>query len=280
MNRLIRPRLLIPGICGFLLATGSPILAAQEKATADTVNWTVLNPQAGWCLAFLMEPKEAINDLTRGHRVVTAREAKDLLPAIARLIADEPTYADWVPSEVCTYVVDAISVEGRRFDRGDGGQPIAILYWAVAAANAESQAPEAGQVSLRAFGSNSSGVQRNMGTRGLPIDRIQFDVRKVPESSDQDYQIKLNGATISYTGQPKPDSTGAAPQRSRTGVLTGNNRTIWTMRMVWDPAAVGGMSGALRIVGKRGLAKVLNRSPIRVLSPTIIGGAGRVTLSH
>lgn len=275
----VRPRLLVPGICGVLLATLHGVAPAQEKSKADTVSWSVVNPRAGWCLQFLMEPKEAVNDLTRGYRVVLAREAPDLPPAIKRLIADEPNYGEWVPAEVCTYIADAISIENRRFDRGDGGQPIAAIYWGVAAASAEGGA-DLDWVSLRAFGSNSSGVQRAMGTRGVPIDRIQFDVKPVSESKDQEFVLKLNSATISYVGQPKPDSTGSAPQRVRTGVFVGNNRTVWTTRMVWNPAAVGGMSGAIRIVGKRGLAKVLNKSPIRLLGQAVIGGQGEITLSH
>lgn len=280
----VRPGLLGPGLCCVLLAAAPVPGRAQdkekEKAVADTVSWTVIGPRAGWCVDFLMEPKDAADDLVRGFRVVAAREAKGLSPAIARLIADEPTYAEWVPSEVCTYIAEAISLGNRRFDRGDGGQPIAILYWGVAAASAEGGSADFDQVSLRAFGSNSSGLQQNMGTRGIPIDRIQFEVRPVPESSDQEYLIKLNRATISYAGQPKPDSSGQAPPRIRTGTLTGNNRALWNVRMEWRPTAVGGMSGALRVVGKRGLAKSLNRSPIRLLGPTILGGVGQITLTR
>lgn len=280
LPRPVRVSLLAPGLCGTLLALQSFPALAQERSTADTVNWTVVAPRAGWCVHFLMEPKSAAEDLVRGYRVVGAREAKALLPAISRLIAEEQTYADWVPSELCTYVADAITVENRRFDRGDGNQPIAVLYWGVTATNTEGGSGDVDQVSLRAFGSNSSGVERNMGTHGVPIDRIQFEVHPVSESTDQEYLIKLSGATISYSGRPKPDSTGQAGEVSRTGVMTGNNRAIWNVRMVWNPTAVGGMSGALRVVGKRGLAKALNKSPIRLLSPAIIGGVGRITLSR
>lgn len=276
----VRPGLVGPGLCCVLLAALAVPGRAQEKAGADTVGWTVIGPKAGWCLNFLMEPKDAVDDLARGFRLVSAREAKGLSPAIARLITDEPAYAEWIPSEVCTYVAEAISLGNRRFDRGDGGQPIAVLYWGVAAASAEGGSTELDQVSLRSFGSNSSGLQQNMGTRGIPIDRIQFEVRPVPESSDQEYLLKLKSATISYSGQPRPDTAAQAAPRLRVGTLTGNNRALWTVRMEWTPTAVGGMSGALRVVGKRGLAKALNRSPIRLLSPAVIGGVGQVTLTR
>lgn len=280
LPRPVRVSLLAPGLCSALLGLVPAAGWAQERSATDSVTWTVVAPRAGWCVHFLMEPKEAANDLTRGYRVVVAREAKGLLPAISRLISDEPTYADWIPSEVCTYIADAITVENRRFDRGDGGQPIAALYWGVAATSVEGGSSDFDQVSFRAFGSNSSGVQRNMATHGIPIDRIQFEVHPVSESTDQEYLIKLNGATISYAGRPKPDSTGQATEGTRVGAMTGNNRTIWTVRMVWSPSAVGGMSGALRVVGKRGLAKALNRSPIRLLSPAIMGGVGQITVSR
>lgn len=263
---------------GCLLLTASGLLAAQERTAADTITWNALGTREGWCVEFLMEPKDAADDLTRGYHVVPARSVGWLLPAMSRLIADEPTYADWVPSQLCTYVSDAVTVENRRFDRGDGGQPIAVLYWGVAAARDDGSAT-GDLVSLREFGTNSSSVQQNMGTRGVPIDRIQFEVHPAPEGTDRDYMVKLSGAQVFYTtGEPRVDSTGTATERASVGVMNGNNRAVWTVRLSYTPVSMGTTSGALRVVGKRGLAKALNKSPIRLVGPVVVGGSGQVVL--
>lgn len=281
--RLARTRAgrLVPALGCLLIGVSSRSLQAQERTTSDTISWGAEGARAGWCVQFLMEPKEAASDLTRGYRISAARESGTLLPAIARLIAEEPTYADWVPSELCLYLADAVTLQNRRYDRGDGGQPIAVLYWGVAAAPDNGADVGPGLVSFRSFGTNSSSVQQKMGNLGIPVDRIQLEVQPMSDSPDLNYIIKLSGAQVFYsTGTPRPDSTATASQRTSVGVLNGNNRAIWTARLVWDPQAVGHTSGALRVVGKRGLAKALNRSPIRLVGPAVIGGSGTVTLTR
>ncbi|MFN8652716.1 MAG: hypothetical protein U0133_12475 [Gemmatimonadales bacterium] len=272
---------LVPALGCLLLGVSSGPLLAQERTTADTISWGSVGTRAGWCVEFLMEPKAAAEDLTRGYRVSAARESRTLLPAIARLISEEPTYADWVPSQLCLYLADGITLQNRRYDRGDAGQPIAVIYWSVSAAREDGADAGSGLVSFRSFGTNSSSLQQRMGNLGVPVDRIQLEVRPMSDSPDLNYIIKLSGAQVFYsTGAPRPDSTRAATPLAATGVFNGNNRAVWTARLNYDPEALGHTSGALRVVGKRGLAKALNRSPIRLVGPAIIGGSGTVTLTR
>jgi hypothetical protein len=276
----VRPGLAMSGMACLLLGGRTTLVAAQEDKKATSITWEVGTPKAGWCLQFLMEPKAAADGLARDYRLVLAREATGLPPAITHLISDEPMYADWAPAEVCTYIAEAISVDGRRFDRGDGGQPIAALYWGVAAANSGASSSDLGGVSLRVLGTNSSSLRRAMEVKSVPIDRIQIEVRPVKESADEELFLKLEGATIIYIGQPRADTTSDPTGQTKTAAYMGNNRTRWDVSFSFTPTGVAGMSGALRILGKRGLAGALDHSPIRLLSPMISGGRGTVSFTR
>ncbi|HXI20669.1 MAG TPA: hypothetical protein VNH46_06270 [Gemmatimonadales bacterium] len=253
--------------------------AAAAQSQAPSYRWEVSGPRAGWCLHFLMDPEEAQKELVGEERPVTAGLVKGLPPAIERVLADDPKYAEWIPSVVCTYVVDSISVDGRTYDRGDGKQPLAFLYWGVAATG-DALGSEPGARSFRVFGTNSSGLQRVMESHRLRIDRVDVKVQPIKDSEDEQYRLKLEGATIFLDGHPRPDSAGTVVPEQRTGELGGYNKSVWKVQLAFQPAEVGTLAGALRVEGKRGLAKVLQQSPIRYVGPVLAGGSASVTFSR
>lgn len=263
-----------------LLVAQATSLAAQEEKKTNEINWEVGSPKGGWCVQFLMDAEAASDGLAKNHRVVLAKDFTGLPPAIARLISDEPEYADWVPSELCTYTAEAIWVDGRRFDRGNGNQPIGAVYWGVAAANSEDGSSDPGHMSLRYLATNSSSLRRAMDVKTVPIDEVDLKIVPVKESTDEELTLKLEGATIIYIGKPRPDTAATPTARARGAAYMGNNKTLWSVNFEFNPTAVAAMSGALRIVGKRNLAKALDHSPIRLLSPMISGGKGTVAFKR
>jgi len=268
-------------VCILLSTLGAPVSAQEGRPAATSINWEVGAPKAGWCIHFLMEPTTATQDLARGYSLVPASDVSSLPSAIRGLITDEPQYATWTPAELCTYVAEAIWVDGRRFDRGDGGRPIAVLYWGVSGASADDGGSDRGsRLSLRVVATNSSGLERAMRARQVPIDRVDIDLLPVKESEEEEFLLKLEGATITFIGHARQDSTLTLADRSRKGAYMGNNRTLWTVDLSFEPGKVEALSGALRITGKRGLAKALNRSPIRLLSPILSEGKGTVTFNR
>lgn len=252
-----------------------PALAAQVAATADPLQWEVGSATSGWCVYFLMEGKEAQKDLTRGYRLVLASEAKNLPRPLQQTIAEDPKYADWVPSELCTYYVEAVWSGGRRFDKGDKSTPMALIYWGVAAA--EGQSGWEGEMSLRVAGTNSFPLTRWMEVQGLHIDRIPIDRDPDPIApEDSQYVIKMDGATITFIGHMNPDSVSAPTPRQATGVFNGPVNSVWKMSFSYAPERMTTLGGSLKIVGKRELAKALNASPIRLLGSSVVGGKGAV----
>jgi hypothetical protein len=263
-----------------LLAVQATSVAAQEEKKTNEINWQVGASQGGWCVQFLMEPENASDGLAKGHRVVVARETAGLPAAISRLITDEPQYAEWIPSEVCTYMAEAIWIDGRRFDRGNDNQPIAVVYWGVSAANSETGAAEPGHMSLRYLATNSSSFRRAMDVKTVALDEVELKISPVKESTDNELTLKLEGATIIYIGKPRPDSTATPPVLTKGAAYMGNNKSLWAVNFEFNPTEVAPMSGALRIVGKRNLAKALDHSPIRLLTPMISGGKGTVVFTR
>ncbi len=249
--------------------------AAQESGTADPLAWEVGRASAGWCVHFLMEAKEAKDGLARGHRLVLASEATNLPPALQRILQEEPKYADWVPSEVCTYFVDAVWAGARRFDKGDKNTPLALTYWGIAAA--EGQGPWQGQMSLRVVGTNSFPLVRMMEVQNMHLDRIAIDRDPDPIApEDSQYVIKMEGATITFIGHQNPDTVATLGPVKETGVFDGPINSVWTMAFSYTPDRVATLGGSVKIVGKRALAKALNASPIRLLGTSLIGGKGSV----
>lgn len=263
---------------GAVCSLAAAPLAAQDASSSDIV-WDVGPTGAGWCVHFLMEPKDAVEDMPKGHQPVLARYATGLPGAMQRLIGSEPEYADWVPATLCTYTVESLTANRRRFDKGDGGQPLAFLYWGIAASSEGTSSDSAG-MTYRIFATNSSGLQRVMEVNAFPMQRVPILVKPLPGGEDQQYQLRLEGATIFFDGHPRQDSTLSVAPVRQSGSYRASTVSVWRIDVNVDPAQIAAMSGALRIQGKRGLAETLNRSPIRLLGPIVSGGSGQVLFNH
>jgi hypothetical protein len=249
-------------------------LVAQAPEEMGRVTWEVDAGNIGWCVQFLLEPKEAAKELTGGYQAVAASLAADVHPAIKRAISDEPKYSEWVPSELCTWFVGSVTAEGKRYERGDKDVPLAVTWWGVAVTQGE--AAWDGRYWLRMAGSNSYPLVRAMQVARLPMEKVTIDERPIKgNNEDRLYFTKFNRATIQLTGRFNPDTTGVAPaERKLSGVMPGPLQSMWTTDITLSPEKTGGMSGSLQIFGGRGMAKALNRSPIRLLGSAMTGGSG------
>jgi hypothetical protein len=261
------------------VALPTSVLAAQDKSESSEITWEIGSPKAGWCLHFLVEVKDAGKDLPRGRRLVLARDAAGLPDPIQRLIRDEPKYADWVPNQVCTYMAEAVWLEGRRYDNGEHGQPLSLVYWGVSAAGSGTGV-DTNAMALRILAVNNGNLERAMAIRSVPIDGVKVEVSPVKESDDLQYLVKLEGATMLFVGHQSPDSALARADEQVTAAYQGHNNTIWGVSLRFRPQAVQGMAGSLRILGRHGLAKLLIRSPIRMIGPVLSGGRGEAHFIH
>ncbi|MBK6421412.1 MAG: hypothetical protein IPJ95_13780 [Gemmatimonadetes bacterium] len=273
-------RPLCAGSAAVLLAAllAGPALAAQSGGTLPPrepkVAWDLGPTRGGWCVYFLMAPKAAGELLLRGARAVPAREDPALQPALRRVITDEPTYADWIPAQICTWYTEGVSVNRRAYDRGDGGKQLALFWWGISATGERLGArPGLSQVVL---GTNSSGLKRQMQLEFVEMERLEINRLPVKESEDEEFSLRLGRTTVAFAGHPSPDSSLAVAPVSYQSVVKGEDNRIWLVAFQATPTGIAGLSGSLRIQGKGDLAKSLTESPIRLVGHLVTGGTGRV----
>ncbi len=270
--RLIRP---VAPVFALLLA-GAPLLAQSGGATPrePKVTWELGAARGGWCVHFLVSPKAAGELLVRGARAVPAREDPGLPPAVRRVIADEPTYADWIPSQVCTWYADGVLANHRGHERGDGGKELALFWWGLTASSERTGATPG--LSLVVLGTNSSGLKRQMELEFVAMERLEINRAPVKESEDEEFSFKLDRTTVAFAGHPRPDSTLSATPVTYRSIVKGDDNRTWLVAFQAQPTTIAGLSGSLRIQGKGELARALTESPIRLVGNIVTGGAGRV----
>ncbi|MEO8634165.1 MAG: hypothetical protein ABI587_02700 [Gemmatimonadales bacterium] len=247
--------------------------AAQESE--PKVRWTIGNPKVGFCLHFLMSPAAAGKDLVRGQRLTLARDAAGLPDAVRRVLADQPEFEAWVPSQLCVLYPEAIWVNKKRFDDGDGGAHLALAIWGVTSTGGQAT------FSIRTLASNSAALKRAMEAELVPMDWANLSVNPISESEDERYILKLEGGVLTLEGLARTDSIDVenVPFPSQAA-LRGLNNTLWAVAIDLKPTRLGTLPGALRVQGKRGLAEALLNSPIRFVDKVIAGGTGEVRFSH
>lgn len=263
-----------------LLLAGPPLLAQSGGAAArePKVAWELGAARGGWCVHFLISPKAAGDLLLRGARAVPAREDPGLPAAVRRVISDEPTYADWIPSQVCTWYTDGISANHRGYERGDGGKQLALFWWGLTASG-ERTGNRPG-LSLVVLGTNSSGLKRQMQLEFVEMERLEINRVPVKESEDEEFSFKLDRTTVAFAGHPRPDSTLAVAPVAYQSMVKGEDNRLWLVAFQARPTEIAGLSGSLRIQGKGELARSLTESPIRLIGNIVTGGAGRVEFTE
>lgn len=266
-------------LLSLLVAAALPVapLAAQT-ATEPKVVWDLGTGRGGWCVYFLMSPKEASGRLLKGLRVIPASDWRDLVAPLRRVITDQPEYASWIPSEACLWFADGITANRRPYETGDGGRALSLFWWGIAATGeASGGKPVLSQVTLA---TNSSGLKRQMELEFIQMDRIEIRRDSVHETGDEEMSYKLDRTIISFAGHPRPDSSLVAAPVAHDALVKGDNNRIWLEQFRATPTELAGLSGSLRIQGKGALAKALTESPIRMIGSVSLGGTGQVRFSQ
>ena len=251
-----------------LLSWSRPAVAQGGEAK---VRWAIGNPKVGFCLHFMMSPEEAAKNLVRGQRLVLARDAAGLPDPVRRVVAEQPEFEGWVGSQLCVVYPEAIWVNNKRFDRGDGGTPLSVAMWGVSSAGGESE------FSIRTLATNSAPLKRAMEAELIPMERADIDLSPISESEDERYSFKFDGAQITLDARARTDSVNVEniPFPSRAA-LRGLNNSLWSVAIDLKPTRIGTMPGSLRVQGKHGLGNVLLRSPVRFVDKVIAGGTGEI----
>lgn len=256
---------------GLLAAALAPGLAAQRSTAAPAgISWTLDTLRSGFCVHFLVEPAASSRGIFRGVAQRPASATPALNPVLKRTIDASPELASWIPQRFCVLQFSAVGVGNRDLRDTKHGRSQVVATWSTSAA---ADAP--GSVVLLV---NNSRLSNSLKSIGMSIDVLRCEFGKVPESTDDRYEIRYDRSTLTWDGHASGDST-AAPALSRAWVTPGRNARTLAVEQRLDPVGARLMVGALRIEGKGELAQVLTASPIRYVGPIVWGGSGSMSFA-
>ncbi len=252
-------------------------LRAQTQGGEPSARWQLQGLQWGTCLEFLIDPK-LIDKFLPETAVPVRADAVKLVPALARVISDQPEYAGWSPASLCWFTFDVIEIEGRRVEgeEGETGPLIGVL--GVAARISGSLTAES-DVAHR-FYTTSWQVQKaaeGKGRSSINFETIRGTFGTAPKSTDDRYLVRIGKTNITWDGHPASDSLVGSPF-VRSYAALGADSKPWRVDLSVSPLLQRSMVGAVIVQGKGDLAKALRSSPIRFVGPHYAGGSGELTL--
>ncbi len=254
-------------VAGFAALLAGVPLAAQRPAERPGTVWELDTLRSGFCLHFLVDPAVAARGKFRGVSQLPASASDSLHPSLRRVIETSPEFAAWIPQRFCVYQFSAVRAGGRLLRDTKHGRSQVVATWSTSA--------RPGSPGATILLTSNSGMNNSVKAVGLSIDGLKAAFGKVPESTDDRYEIHYSGSTLTWDGHASGDSTGA-PRASHEWLSPARNGRFIDVRMLLDPAGARLMVGALRVEGKGELARSLTGSPIRYVGPIVWGGSGSV----
>ncbi|MGB7211697.1 MAG: hypothetical protein WBC97_03645 [Gemmatimonadales bacterium] len=240
-------------------------LAAQLPT--DGLVWSLYGLRAGSCVHFLA-PLKMIEDVAPSGFVPTsASTTPGIHPALAREIASETQYADWVPSRFCWFAFDSAmtggrTVRARNDTRRAQIRPVAVGYWA-AAIHRKGSVDGASEWAALAIFSNDGTLAQSLVPARYDVSSADFDISPIDGSTDTRYQVQFDKNIIGWDGHLGDPM---APERQVDTLSVGQTyvRLLLTAG-IGDSAYYA--AGNLRLTGKGKLVAAMAASPIRMLGP-------------
>ena len=237
--------------------------------------WALEGMRTGFCVRFLLNPTKAPRKLPDGARLVPASQDKTLHPALRSAIDGQPEFAAWIPSSLCLYYADTLTLGARRLSGKDPRKRQMIGLWAVAA----SVQGRAHRDLVLSFFGIAHGLVKAADYMKVKLRDARSSVSKVPDTENDLYDVRVGKTRLVWNGRAVADSTRVEPIQE-AWVTPGTYGIVWrvdvTLRPQWSRALVG----VLRVEGKDDLAKALKASPIRFVGPLYEGGRAELTFSR
>ena len=264
-------RTLVPaGLIAAALLGPAALAAQQREGLPAGVSWALDTLRSGFCIHFLVDPAAATRGVFRGVAQRPASATPLLNAVLKRTIEASPELGSWIPQQFCVLQFAAVRLGNRELRDTKHNRPQVVASWSTSA-----QADAPGSVVLLV---NNSRLSNSLKSLGMNVDVLRGDFGKVPESTDDRYQIRYDRSTMTWDGHTTGDST-AAPPMTRAWVTPGRNARTLAVQERIEPVGARLMVGALRIEGKGELAQVLTASPIRYVGPIVWGGSGSMTFA-
>jgi len=269
----------IPVTLAALLLLGGRSAHAQEDEARIRQRWGLEGLHSVWCVDYLADPAGGHIKLPKGYEPVPASQSADLPAALQRQISDQPGYSAWIPARLCTVSVDVIVVGDRRIAGRKPSQVPSVVFAGVLAAPTSGEEPRP-VYAAQFLAATDWRTSRPADAVGLKLDEVKVTTGKVPESTDDQIQVKFGKMELVWSGYATRDSSEAREALDFETVFTAPQGYLWTARFHLMPRMVNPVAGALRVGGKSDLSRSIQASPIRFMGPIYSGGSGEVTYSH
>ncbi len=257
------------------------VFSASAAQNQSSQTWQLQPLRARWCVYYLMDSTTAEKKLPGSYRVRAAHDFPGLSPAVARLIHDEPTYGSWVPAQLCTSHFDLARVADQQ--TGDSAATLAdshvLVTWLIGATPLTDLGASGSTYYIADLRSNNWRLLRQAEMWALRTDRTESQVGKVPESTEDFYEIHVGRTVVRWEGHLAGDSAWAAPAVEEKWYTDSARNSRIHAEAAFRADSAQNIAGTLRIVGKDDLAKSLRASPIRMLGPMTWGGGGKIDFS-
>lgn len=254
-------------------------LAAQDATPEPTTRWNLEGLQWGTCIEFLVQPELTRKLLPSGALPLRA-DASKLVPAVARVVADQPEFAGWSPASLCFFAFDAVQIGSRRVVGGENttGPVVGVLS---VAARREGPLGSDADVAFRVLTTSWQVEKAAENERNsVQVQTIRASFGTAPRGTDDRYVLRIGKTVITWDGHPASDSIAATPFRRSYVADGGGDNKPWRLDLSVNPASQRSLVGAVIVQGKDNLAKALAGSPIRFVGPFYKGGSGEVLLAH
>jgi hypothetical protein len=253
-------------------------LVAQERSD-DRVGsvWTIRGLSTGQCVRFLVEPGRARRGVYENVRLLPASQDESLHSALRGAIEGQPEFATWIPSSLCFFYSDVLTVGGRRFGGKDPRKRPMIGMWIVAATEKGSGARRDVLLDFVAVG---GGVSKAAANAKVKLGEAQSSVSKVVRTDNDLYEVRIGDTRLTWNGRPVGDSTRVEQPIQESWLGKGTSGTVWRIEAAFKPEWRRALVGMLKVEGKDDLAKALKASPIRFVGPVYRGGEGELRFSR
>jgi len=251
--------------------SASYLQAQGRSEPREGPSWALRGLRSDQCVHFLIDPGTAAKLRRDGYRPIRADQDQSLHSALRGMTGAQPEFAAWIPSSLCLFYVDTITVGERTMAERKARKPQMLAVWTLATAE---QGSGARRDLVLNISSSSSRVARAAEAVKLRIREARWAVSRVPDSPDELHELKIGKTHLVWSGRAVGDSTPVEQPIRESWLMGGASGTIWNVLMTLKPEWSRPLVGVLRVDGKDDLAKSLMASPIRFVGPRYLGGSG------
>lgn len=252
-------------------------LWAQAGDIALLQRWDLGHLRGAWCLSFLMEPGKAADELPDGFLPVPIQEVKEVHPAIRRTSASEAQYSSWIPSRVCLYHFDTVTVDSQyeftEDELDDMNETQTFGVWGIAARGAGA-GDTAVAYFIRDFRVRDGSLRSVAEQARIRIDGMDVELELLPDSVDYRYQYGVAETNLMWDGHLASDTAWAVEPIEHRWVVRTMYGSLIPATLTFRPESRHYMVGILSTQGDEELAEALNASPIRMVGPMYLEGGG------